>query len=153
MEEGMNALPTLSDPPARNSSALHFSEHVRTLAVELRDKTRSTPFAPETVVLANEVATLCDFVNRLHRELDKVLTESQDQGEPAGRVPARSAVEDEDAVVIQRGNHHVSQTALDVIKALFLWREPPGGLKKVHEERRLKEEPSRPAPSNGSASS
>lgn len=105
-------------------SVLHFSEHVRTLALELRDKARSTELEPEALVLANEVSTLCDFVKRLPQGIGQAPEESP---RPA---PVRSEAEEADAIAIQRGNHRVSQTPLDVIKALFTWREPPGGMEK-----------------------
>ncbi len=123
----MNSDPALPSPPTEESSAFHFSEHVRTLALELRDKARSTALEPEALVLANEVSTLCDFVARLYHELGSTPETPVDPAGPAIRSEQKQA----DAIAIQRGNHQVSQTALDVIKALFTWREPPGGMEKA----------------------
>lgn len=125
-----------------DSTALHFSEHVRKLALELREKARSTALEPEALVLANEVSALCDFVKRLHHEIGQAPEESP---RPA---PVRSEAEEADAIAIQRGNHQVSQTPLDVIKALFTWREPPGGMEKPRgrEGVDVRGERNRPAP-------
>lgn len=124
----MNVDSTILENAAAGTSASLLSKRVRSLASNLREKTRGSAFEAETSALAEEVFKLCDFVSEVHEELGNVIAEAEADA-PSPNAPRKTIYESE-AETIQRSNHKVSETALDVVKALFMWREPPGGLKK-----------------------
>lgn len=124
----MNVDSTILENTAKGTSASQLSERVRSLAYELRDKTRGSAYGEDAAILAEEVSHLCAFVSEVHEELGNVISEAE-RDAPSAKAP-RETVYEREAETIQRSNHKDSETALDVIKALFMWREPPGGLKK-----------------------
>ena len=119
-----------------STSAINLANHVRTLANTLRDRTESTPYAAESLALADEVDCLCDYVVQLH---DFFLT--LPLHESAAEIGMSSRQEESDetqnpdevhrnqldrkAMEIQREIHSPSPNAKDVIKALFMWRDSP----------------------------
>ncbi len=105
---------------------IQLSRHVRQLARNLRDKTRTTPYAADSLILANEVDGLCDYVEQLHGDVKTLLTQIDTAGDSAARSGGGElSSEDKKAMEIQREIHELHPTALDTIKALFMWRDSP----------------------------
>jgi hypothetical protein len=114
----------LSD--AMTSDSLHLSRHVRQLARSLREKTEASPFAADTLVLANEVESLCDYIDQLHGNVQNLLAKIETSDDSDGDTPAaRVTPEDRKAIEIQRETHELHPTLKDTIKALFMWRDSP----------------------------
>ncbi|NLT70329.1 MAG: hypothetical protein GXX91_06505 [Verrucomicrobiaceae bacterium] len=103
-----------------------MSRHVRQLARSLCDKTRTTPYAADSLILANEVDGLCDYVEQLHGEVKTILTQI-DVTATSATISGGDGLSSEDrkAMEIQREIHELHPTALDTIKALFMWRDSP----------------------------
>ena len=119
---------SLEDPKQELNDAVsphsyQLCRQVRQLACDLRDKTEATPFAADTLILANEVNTFCDYVEQLHDNVETLLTKIETDGVSSkeGEVTAV----DEKAKEIQREIHELNPTLKDTIKALFMWRDSP----------------------------
>ena len=107
--------------------SIQLSEHVRLLAAALRDKTEASPFAADTLILSNEVNSLCDHVERLHESVETLLVMIDVAGTSASVTPGvELTAEDKKAMEIQREIHEFNPAAKDTIKALFMWRDAPG---------------------------
>lgn len=106
--------------------SIRLSRHVRQLAYDLRDKTQASPYAPDTLILANEVGSLCDYVEHLHGNVEsllaKVETTANSVASSHGDEPSS---EEKKAMEIQREIHELHPTVLDTVKALFMWRDSP----------------------------
>lgn len=106
--------------------SIRLSRHVRQLAYALRDKTRTSPYAPDTLILANEVGSLCDYVEQLHNNVENFLTKSDAPAGSAATSPGNEPTsEEQKAMEIQREIHELHPTMLDTIKTLFMWRDSP----------------------------
>lgn len=108
---------------SRRAGAL--SQHVRKLALELRENTRTTPFAAEALILSNEVCSLCDYVDHLHDSVEVLLAESDAASHSQAVLVAGQSPEERKAVEIQKEIHRFDPSAKDIIKALFMWRDSP----------------------------
>ncbi len=114
----------LSD--AISTHSIELSRRVRQLAGDLRDTTAATPFAADTLTLANEVGRLCDYVEQLHGNvvtlLSKIHADAESDSSPDG---GEVTAEDKKAVEIQREIHELHPTVKETVKALFMWRDSP----------------------------
>lgn len=108
---------------SRHASAL--SQHVRKLALELRESTRTTPYAAEALILANEVCSLCDYFDHLHNSVEVLLAQSEAASQSSAVLVAGQTPEERKAVEIQREIHRFDPSAKEIIKALFMWRDSP----------------------------
>jgi len=106
--------------------SVQLSRHVRQLACAVRDKTEATPYAADTLVLANEVGNLCDYVEQLHGNVRTLLSKI-DAAASTVSTTARGdlTAEDKKAAEIQREIHELHPTVIDTVKALFMWRDSP----------------------------
>lgn len=106
--------------------SVQLSRHVRQLALALRDKTATTPYAADTLILANEVDNLCDYVEQLHGNVRTLLTKIDAAGTSASTTAEENLTpEDKKAMEIQREIHELHPTVMDTVKALFMWRDSP----------------------------
>lgn len=105
--------------------AHRMSGHVRTLAQSLKEKTEATPFAADTLILANEVKVLCDYVEHLHGNVEVLLTKIETVENASDVSHHEITAEDRKAIEIQRETHELHPTLKDTIKALFMWRDSP----------------------------
>lgn len=106
--------------------SIRLSKHVRHLAFALRDKTETTPFAADTLVLANEVGNLCDYVEHLHDNVETLLSKIEATATSAATTPENElSDEQKKAIEIQREVHQFNPTLKNTIKALFMWRDSP----------------------------
>jgi len=112
---------------AISPDSIQLSGRVRLLASALRDKTEASPFAAEALVLSNEVNSLCDCVERLHKSVETLLAMIDVDGTSASVTSGvELTAEDKKAMEIQREIHEFNPAAKDTIKALFMWRDSPG---------------------------
>jgi hypothetical protein len=106
--------------------SVQLSRHVRQLALALRDKTATTPYAADTLVLANEVGNLCDYVEQLHGNVQTLLSKIDAAATSASTTAEENLTpEDKKAMEIQREVHELHPTVMDTVKALFMWRDSP----------------------------
>jgi Na+/phosphate symporter len=110
---------TLEQEERTLSDAILLSQHVRKLASALCKKTEATSFASDTLILANEVETLCDYVEQLQGKVETLLTTA------SSSTTHEVTAQDRKAVEIQREIHEFDPTINDTIKALFMWRDSP----------------------------
>ena len=108
--------------------ATRLCKHVRLLATGLRDRTDATPLAAETLVLANEVESLCDYIDHLHGSVETLLVQRDVDAsslEAEGEGEGETNAEQGKAKEIQRETHQFNPGAKDIVKALFMWRDSP----------------------------
>jgi hypothetical protein len=111
---------------AVSTQSIQLSRRVRRLADDLRDMTAATPFAADSLILANEVGSLCNYVEQLHGNVETLLAKIHaDAGFVAASDSREITAEDKKAMEIQREIHELHPTVKDTIKALFMWRDSP----------------------------
>lgn len=107
--------------------SIQLSRHVRLLASALRDKTEASPFAADTLILSNQVNSLCAYVERLHDSVETLFATIDAVGtSTVGTPEAELTAEEKTAKEIQREIHQFNPAVKDTIKALFMWRDAPG---------------------------
>lgn len=106
---------------------LDHSSRVRKLAEELQIKASDTPLAADATRLNTELDKLCNHVERIHREVGKLVSGSADTMPAVGSVhPALKSEEvQREAVRIHQKNHEMRADFKDIVKALFMWQEDP----------------------------
>lgn len=106
--------------------SIELSRQARETASALRDKTDATPYAADTIILANQVGRLCDYVEQLHGNVENLLARTGADPNSSNTPDDRDVTaEDKKAIEIQRETHELHPTVMDTVKALFMWRDSP----------------------------
>ncbi len=109
-------------------SWIELSDRVRDLSAALKLKAAGTALAADADHLAQEAARLCGHVESIHADLNDLVAKLEMQiPVPGPDVPAslKSEVTELEWMRIQRENHELRTDFMDVLKALFLWRDDP----------------------------
>lgn len=117
---------------------IDLTARVRGLALDLKSKAADTSLSRDTEVLAREAETLCNHVDRLHGDIKALISRfdtSPDNVPNAGREDPDDLAKE--SIQIQREVHEMRPDVLDIVKALFMWRDAPE--ERVHSKD--KEEP------------
>lgn len=106
---------------------LDLSSRVRKLAEDLQMNANATPLVADATRLNSELTKLCDHVERIHRDVGKLISGSDETVPQVGSVhPALESEEvQREAVRIHQENHELRADFKDIIKALFMWQEDP----------------------------
>ena len=107
---------------------IELSDRVRDLSAALKLKAAGTALAADADHLAQQAARLCGHVERIHADVNDLMGKLELQIPlPEPDVPAslKSEVTELEWVRIQRENHELRTDFMDVLKALFLWRDDP----------------------------
>jgi DNA polymerase III delta prime subunit len=110
-----------------SSQWIELSDKVRALATNLTLKSAETAVASDAQTLAETTFKLCDHLDQLHRDVNRLLAEiDQDKQQELRAAAANEPTEIlQQAIQIQRESHEPSANLKDVIKALFMWRDDP----------------------------
>lgn len=109
-------------------SWIELSDRVRDLAAALKLKAAGTGLAADADYLAQEAGRLCGHVERIHADVNDLVGKLETQIPlPKHEVaaPLNSEVTELEWVRVQRENHELRADFMDVLKALFLWRDDP----------------------------
>lgn len=109
-------------------SWIELSDRVRDLSAALKLKAAGTALAADADHLAQEADRLCGHVERIHADVNDLVGKLERQipmPEPDVRAPLHSGDQDLEWMRIQRENHELRTDFMDVLKALFLWRDDP----------------------------
>lgn len=106
---------------------LELSSRVRHLSQEIHAKAEDTPLAVDSAVLVSEATRLCDHLERMHRDVERLL---ENLDVPfAERNSSKDLLELDEvqlaAIKIHREGHEKSTSVKEVIKALFMWQDDP----------------------------
>ena len=107
---------------------IELSDRVRELSAALKLKAAGTALAADADHLAQETARLCGHVERIHADVNDLVGKLEMQIPlPEPDVPAslESEATELEWVRIQRENHELRTDFMDVLKALFMWRDDP----------------------------
>lgn len=107
---------------------IELSDRVRDLSAALKLKAAGSALAADADHLAQETARLCGHVERIHADVNDLVGKLEMQIPlPEPDVPAslKSEATELEWVRIQRENHELRTDFMDVLKALFLWRDDP----------------------------
>lgn len=109
-------------------SWIELSDRVRNLSAALKLKAAGTALAADADHLAQEAARLCGHVERLHTDVIDLVGKLETQipiPEPDVRPSLKSGESELEWMRIQRENHEMRADFMDVLKALFMWRDDP----------------------------
>lgn len=110
-------------------SWIELNDRVRDLSASLKLKAAGTSLAAEADHLAQETARLCSHVENLHADVIELVNKLEAQipfPEPDTRIaPVQSEEVEREYTRIQRENHELRADFMDVLKALFMWRDDP----------------------------
>ena len=118
---------------------LKLSSQVRKLADDLQIKASGSPLAGDAAHLNSELGKLCGHLERIHRDLGRLIA-GPDTAEPViGSVhpDLQSEEVQREAVRIHQRNHEIRADFKDIIKALFMWQEDP--VARIREKKEAKE--------------
>jgi len=105
---------------------INLCGRVRELASKLKNTAAGTALEHDAGALAAEAGLLCNHVDRLHADVKMLIRrldhEVARSGDPANMDPGEI---DKASIQIQRETHEIRADVLDVIKALFMWRDDP----------------------------
>jgi hypothetical protein len=120
---------------------LDLSSRVRKRADDLQIKAIATPLAAEATQLNADLARLCDHVERIHRDVGKLISGPEEAQSTLGSVhpDLKSEEVQREAVRIHQENHEIRADFKDIIKALFMWQEDP--VERTREKRETQETP------------
>ena len=107
---------------------IELSDRVRDLSAALKLKAAGSALAADADHLAQETARLCGHVERIHADVNDLVGKLEMQiplPEPDVPSPLKSEATELEWVRIQRENHELRTDFMDVLKALFLWRDDP----------------------------
>ncbi len=109
-------------------SWIELSDRVRVLSAALKLKAAGTNLAADADHLAQEAARLCGHVEHIHAGVNDLVGKLEMQNPlPELDAPARleSELTELEWMRIQRENHELRTDFMDVLKALFMWRDEP----------------------------
>jgi hypothetical protein len=109
-------------------SWIELSDRVRVLSAALKLKAAGTALAADADHLAQEAARLCGHVERIHADVNDLVGKLETQipiPEPDVRSSPKSEANELEWMRIQRENHVLRADFMDVLKALFMWRDDP----------------------------
>jgi hypothetical protein len=109
-------------------SWIELSDRVRNLSAALKLKAAGTALAADADHLAQETVRLCGHVERLHADVIDLVGKLETQipiSEPDVRSSLKSGESELEWMRIQRENHELRADFMDVLKALFMWRDDP----------------------------
>lgn len=109
-------------------SWIELSDRVLNLSAALKLKAAGTALAADANDLAQETARLCGHVERIHADVNELVAKLEMQiPVPEPDVPAspESEATELEWMRIQRENHELRTDFMDVLKALFMWRDDP----------------------------
>lgn len=114
-------------------SWIELTEHVRSLAFDLKIKTASSHFSSEAEHLSSQIDILSAHVKTLHKdalnfienlETKFPLHEPDLSAEPPS-APIDPHTINKEKIRIQRETHELRNDFKDILKALFLWVDDP----------------------------
>jgi hypothetical protein len=109
-------------------SWIELSDRVRDLSARLKLKAAGTGLAAEADHLAHEATRLCAHVERIHADVNDLVGKLETQipmPESDLRSSLKSGESELEWMRIQRENHELRADFMDVLKALFMWRDDP----------------------------
>lgn len=120
---------------------LNLSSRVRKLADELQSRASGTPLAGDAAHLNSELGKLCGHLERIHRDVGKLISGPDETMPTVGSVhPSLKSEEvQREAVKIHQENHEIRADFKDIIKALFMWQEDP--VERTREKLKAQETP------------
>jgi uncharacterized coiled-coil DUF342 family protein len=99
---------------------------VRDQASKMKNNAAGTHLAQDAAALADEAGLLCNHVDRLHADVKMLIERLDDEvAKSAAEAPGEALEIDKASIQIQREAHEIRADVLDVIKALFMWRDDP----------------------------
>ncbi len=105
---------------------IELSGRVRELASKMKNNATGTHLAQDAGALAADAGLLCDHVDRLHADVKMLIERLDDEAARSRNTVNTDASEiDKASIQIQRETHEIRPDVLDVIKALFMWRDDP----------------------------
>lgn len=116
---------TIEKHPPAGDSWRKLANEVGQQAAALRDLASGSPFAPQAVELAENASHLASQIERLADAASGLLNQL---GPPNAGQPTDSTIASEieqEMIQIQRETHDGNVELLDVVKALFMWRDDP----------------------------
>ncbi len=110
-----------------SSEWIELSSKVRTLVSEVHAKAAGTALSPDIATLADATTKLCDHLERIHRDVEKLLVELDEKLPEMGSLPPNvdPAEVQREAIQIHRETHELRADFKDIIKALFMWQDDP----------------------------
>lgn len=126
----MHTSAILESLPQSQELGLEWSDLTNRVRARLSDSEATLRHQPESHgfhLLAVDVRSLCDRFDRLHLEVHRLLSDYQGATShgPETTPPIDPASLEQASVAIQREQHTQSSGPMEVLKALFLWRENP----------------------------
>ena len=92
----------------------------------MKNNAAGTHLAQDAAALADEAGLLCNHVDRLHADVKMLIERLDDEvAKSAAEAPGEALEIDKASIQIQREAHEIRADVLDVIKALFMWRDDP----------------------------
>lgn len=111
-------------PPAGDSWR-RLATKVDEQATALRDLASGTPYAPQAAALAENTSHLASQIERLVAAVPGLLSQLDPPDEVTEADPEIAAEIDKEMIQIQRETHDGRVELLDIVKALFMWRDDP----------------------------
>ncbi len=110
-----------------SSEWIDLSMRVRSRLQAVYNKSAGTPFEGELAILAVDTTKICDHLERIHGDVERLLIELDEKLPEIDRIPADidPAEVEREAIQIQRETHELRADFKDILKALFMWRDDP----------------------------
>lgn len=110
-----------------SSEWIDLSTRVRNRLQAVYNKSAGTPFEGELAILAVDTSKICDHLERIHRDVEKLLVELDEKIPEIDFTPENIDPDEvrREAIQIQQETHELRADFKDVIKALFMWRDDP----------------------------
>jgi hypothetical protein len=129
----MEPIPT---PQKNEANWRSLAQLIHHQASTIRDLTANTPFASQTAELAQNTRALADQIEHL---ADAAPAWTSHLTQPADQPPSPATLDEinREMIQIQRETHNAPTELMDIVKALFMWRDTPA--ERIRERRQQQE--------------